>query len=106
MSVPDDENARQSRETDLRLRLVVDNVDIILWSVDAQGMLTLTEGRGLAKVGLVPGQSVGKSIFELYRGIPTVTENVRASLAGQERSYRATLRGRIFESHCSPLRLD
>lgn len=106
MPATEDESARQSRETDLRLRLVVDNVDIILWSVDAQGVLTLTEGQGLAKVGIAPGQSVGQSIFELYRGLPEVIENVRASLAGQERSYRASLRGRVFESRCSPLRLD
>jgi PAS domain S-box-containing protein len=106
MSAPDDETARQSRETDLRLRLVVDNVDIILWAVDARGVLTLTEGQGLTKVGIAPGESVGRSIFELYRGIPEVTENVRESLAGQERSYRATLRGRVFESRCSPLRSD
>jgi PAS domain S-box-containing protein len=106
MSAPDDESSRHSRETDLRLRLVVDNVDIILWSVDINGVLTLTEGLGLSKVGIAPGQSVGKSIFELYAAIPEVTENVRASLAGEERSYKAILRGRIFESRCSPLRLD
>ena len=88
------------------MRLVVDNVDIILWSVDVNGVLTLTEGQGLAKVGVRPGQSVGKSIFDLYADVPEVGENVRASLAGEERSYTTTLRGRIFESRCSPLRPD
>jgi signal transduction histidine kinase/CheY-like chemotaxis protein len=101
-----DDDARHGRETDLRLRLVVDNVDIILWSVDAHGVLTLTEGQGLSKVGIQPGQSVGRSIFELYEGVPDVADNVRASLAGEERSYTTTLRGRLFESRCSPLRSD
>jgi two-component system, cell cycle sensor histidine kinase and response regulator CckA len=105
MSGPDDGVARQSRDIDLRLRLVVDNVDIILWSVDAQGVLTMSEGRGLAKVGILPGQSVGKSMFELYPDVPAVAESVRGSLAGEERSYQTTLRGRVFESRCSPLRL-
>ena len=85
---------------------MVDNLDIILWSADAHGVLTLTEGQGLAKVGIGPGQSVGKSIFDLYAGVPEVAENVRASLNGEERSYTATLRGRLFESRCAPLRSE
>jgi len=84
--------------------MVVDNVPIILWAVDAQGVLTLTEGKGLAKLGLRPGQSVGQSIFDLYAGVPEVASHVRASLAGQEVSYTSTLGGRVFESLCAPMR--
>jgi PAS domain S-box-containing protein len=106
VSASDDESTRSHRETDLRLRLVVDNVPIILWAVDVAGVITLTEGKGLTKLGIRPGQSVGKSIFELYAHLPEVADNVRASLTGEERSYTTTLAGRVFESHCSPLRVD
>jgi signal transduction histidine kinase/ActR/RegA family two-component response regulator len=86
--------------------MVVDNVPIVLWAVDAQGVITLTEGKGLAKLGIAPGQSVGQSIFELYANVPGVAESVRASLAGQDGSYTTTVGGRIYESVCSPLRDD
>src|SRR5205814_5598918 len=72
VSAPDDESTRRQRETDLRLRLVVDNVPIILWAVDAAGVITLSEGKGLAKLGIRPGESVGQSIFDLYAHLPEV----------------------------------
>ncbi len=84
--------------------MVVDNVPIVLWAVDAQGVITLTEGKGLTTMGLRPGQSVGRSMFELYADVPEVAESVRASLAGEERSYVTTVGDRVYESLCSPLR--
>ena len=84
--------------------MVVDNVPIVLWAVDAQGIITLTEGKGLARLGIDPGQSVGKSIFDLYANTPAVSDSVRAALAGEERAYTTVLAGRVFESLCTPMR--
>jgi PAS domain S-box-containing protein len=104
VSPPPDESAAPSR--DLLLRKVVESAPIILWAVDAAGVLTLSEGRGLAKLGLRSGQSVGRSVFELYADVPEVIENLRHSLRGEERAATLTVGGRVFETLSSPLRDD
>ena len=54
------------RESEQRLRAVLNNAPITIFAVDEQGMFTLSEGKGLEKVGLKPGENVGVSAMELY----------------------------------------
>src|SRR5262249_59710919 len=53
-----------------RLRTVVANAPIVLFAVDRDGHITLSEGRGLQALGLAPGEVVGCSAFELYEHAP------------------------------------
>src|SRR5262249_20012026 len=62
------ENA--SRESDQRLRMVVRNVQVMLWTVDENGILKLLEGKSLGLVGLEAGKGVGKPAEEIFRNIP------------------------------------
>src|SRR6185295_14420400 len=52
------------RESEVRMRTVVSNAPIVLFTVDRDGIVTASEGRGLARVGLVPGEIVGRSLVE------------------------------------------
>src|SRR3712207_8927368 len=47
-------------------------------------------GRGLAALGLTPGEVVGCSVFELYADVPAIAANVRRALAGDARSEEHT----------------
>ncbi len=92
-------------DTELRLRAVVDSAPIVLFTTDAQGRFTLSEGRGLEPLGLTPGQVVGLSAFELYKDTPQITENIRRCMNGETVRDVVTVGELVYETLYSP-RLD
>jgi rsbT co-antagonist protein RsbR len=70
------------------LHAILDNLTIVVWVVDAAGMYVYHEGRGLARVGLRPGQMVGVSVFDVFKGLPAL-EVLRRGLAGEAAHYPA-----------------
>ena len=92
------------RESEDRLRTVVGNVPVILFATDREGVYTLSEGAGLRSVGLEPGQYVGQSIFDVYPGLPQVTDGARRALAGEAVTYLLRLGGVAMDVHLSPVR--
>ena len=86
------------------LRTVVENAPLVLWAIDRQGLFTLSEGRGLAHLGLKPGQSLGQSAFDMYKDFPDVIRNLRRALAGEEVLATLEVVGRAYETVIQPLR--
>jgi len=86
-----------------RLRTVVGNAPMILFSLDAEGIFTTSEGRGLELLGLAPGQVVGQSLFEFIGDNAVVETHVRRALAGEAVSYVSEVAGHIWENQCLPL---
>ena len=72
------------RDAEERLRSVVANAPVVLFAIDEQGVFTLSEGQGLSSLGLVPGQVVGCSAFEIYADHPKILDNLRRAMAGEE----------------------
>ena len=87
-----------------RLSTVIASSPIVLFSVDRNGMITLSEGRGLAALGVAPGQSVGQSVYDLYRDVPAVGENIRRALKGEEFTVLVEVGEVSFDTHFAPLR--
>jgi two-component system cell cycle sensor histidine kinase/response regulator CckA len=87
-----------------RLRRVVESAPLVLWSVDKDGIFTLSTGRALAHLGLEPGEAVGSSAFEMYRDSPEIVAALRRGLAGEEFSIVVEVVGRVFETRYTPLR--
>ena len=94
------------KETQERLRTVLSHLPIVLWAINAEGLITLSEGRGLEGFGLERGQQVGQSVFEVYEDLPWVLANVRRALAGETFTDELESSGRWFESHYQPYRHD
>jgi diguanylate cyclase (GGDEF)-like protein/PAS domain S-box-containing protein len=92
------------RASEERLRTVVSNAPVVLWSLDATGTFTLSEGRGLELLGLKPGEVVGQSVFDVYRDAPDVLEHTRRALAGEPFAATVQVGALTFESHYMPLR--
>lgn len=90
-------------ESEKRLRTVISNLPVVLFSYDAQGMFTLSEGKGLEPLGLNPGQVVGNSVFEVYKNEPDVLEQVKRSLAGEAFSGVVQVADMYFETWYTPL---
>ena len=92
------------REAEARLATVLANAPIVFWSVDEEGIFTISEGAGLKGLGRVSGQSVGHSIYDLYGDVPEIMESVRRALAGEACAVTVSVGGRAFDSRFAPLR--
>ncbi len=68
--------------SEARFRIVVKNSTPVVFMIDLEGKIILSEGKMLSSLGLDPGQHVGQSVFELYRDIPKAMEGLRIALAG------------------------
>ena len=93
---------RALKESQERLLRVITDAPIILWAMDLQGVITLSEGKGLSKIGLTPGELVGQSMFERNAGRPDVLEYIRQALKGEETTSLLETNGEVFETHYSP----
>ena len=87
-----------------RLRWVIASSPIVLFAFDRDGVFTLSEGRGLARLGLQPGQVVGSSVFDVYREHPDLLAQVRRALAGEEFSVVVEIGALAFETSYAPIR--
>jgi PAS domain S-box-containing protein len=92
------------RDAEERLRSVVANAPLVLFAIDEHGVFTLSEGLGLAALGLKPGQVVGCSAFELYREHPQIIDNIRRAMAGETFMDRADVGDLSFETWYAPTR--
>ena len=92
------------RTSEERYRTVVSNAPIVLFALDASGVITLSEGRGLQAMGLTPGQLVGRSAFETYRDFPQILDALHRVLAGETLTAILPLGDLVFETQFTPLR--
>ena len=73
------------RRTQRYLKVVADHAPLVLFATDREGRFTLSEGRLLDRLGLKPGQAVGRVATELYGDEPDLRGGLRLgqALAGQ-----------------------
>lgn len=90
------------RDTEQRLRSLVEHAPIVLFAVDRDGIFTLSEGRGLEMLGLKPGEVVGQSAYEIYKDVPRVIDNLRRGLAGESFSEVVRVGELAFETIYTP----
>ena len=97
------ESALALHESEERYRWVISNIPVVTFATDEKGIFTLSEGKGLDKLGLRPGQIVGESIFDLYRDSPGIMDAMRSALAGQEARDEVTIKDVHFDVFYTPL---
>lgn len=89
--------------TEARLRAVVANAPIVLFSIDQTGIFTLSEGKGLEPLGLRPGEVVGRSVYDLYHDNPEIIASVQRAFAGDTVTSVAEVAGLVYETYYAPL---
>ena len=94
------------RDTEQRLRAVIDHAPVVVFTTDRGGIFTLSEGRGLQALGLEAGQVVGLSAFEVYRDFPQICANLRTCLTGSMVNSVVRVGNLVFESLYVPRRGD
>jgi PAS domain S-box-containing protein len=91
------------RESEARLRAVMTGAPILLWVIDRQGVIRLSEGKELA--GHPASSLVGQSIYALFDAVlPELREQFQHVLAGHEVALRMEFAGATFDTRYSPLR--
>ncbi|MCZ7556856.1 MAG: PAS domain S-box protein [Bacteroidia bacterium] len=90
-------------DSEKRLRTVISNLPVILFSLDANGAFTLSEGRGLDALGLQPGQVVGRSVTEVYGGNPVILSNIEQVMRGEHLASIAEVEDKQFQTWYSPI---
>ena len=91
------------RLSEQRLRSVVTAAPLILFSLDGNGRFTLSEGKSLERLGLLPGQVVGQSAYDVYAGQPELLDHLERAYGGEEFSALAEVGGVTFKTWYSPV---
>jgi PAS domain S-box-containing protein len=89
--------------TQNRLGTVVSSAPIVLFALDTEGRFTISEGRGLEALGLLPGQVVGQSIFDVFRDFPQIHDFARRALNGEHVAVINTVTGVTYDTRATPL---
>jgi PAS domain S-box-containing protein len=99
------ETARALRETEARLRQVIDKAPIILLALDREGRVTLAEGSGLRPLKLTTSDLLGRSVLELMAHEEAALGHIRRALAGEELIATAYVRAydSWWETRWTPL---
>jgi len=83
--------------SEARLRTLISNFPLIVFSYDEEGVFTLSEGEGLERLGLEPGQVVGLSAFDVYEGQPEICAAIRQVLGGEPYRGNVEVAGVTFD---------
>lgn len=75
-----EETLKVSREL---LSTVLNNAPITIFAIDTKGVFTLSEGKGLEKANLKPGENVGVSAFKLFGTLPIIQPDGK-TITGRE----------------------
>jgi two-component system cell cycle sensor histidine kinase/response regulator CckA len=89
-------------EVRAQLHSVIGSMPIVLWAVDSAGVVTLSEGQGLMSLGLVPGQLVGLSVYDVYADAPEALEAISRALRGEANAEDVTVGGRMWSNRYFP----
>jgi len=95
------------RQSEQRLQAVISSAPVIVYAVDQDGIITMTEGNGLEAIQVAPNRLLGQSVFDVYRDKPEVIEAVNKALHGTASTIQTTQdfpQGQVhYEAAISPL---
>ncbi|HRE18877.1 MAG TPA: PAS domain S-box protein, partial [Rhodocyclaceae bacterium] len=106
MSLAIGQRERDLVASEARYRSVVSNAPVIFFEYDEHGIFTLSEGKGLARLGLKPNEAVGRSLFEMYRDHPDVCERARRAIQGELLQFTTRIENVFFDAYFNPVRDD
>lgn len=90
------------RQSEKNLRTVVNNANVLIFILDKNGVILLSEGKALELFKFKPGQIVGLSIFEIFEDDNKAITDMELAFQGYEIKSTFTIQSYIFESIYSP----
>jgi signal transduction histidine kinase/DNA-binding response OmpR family regulator len=98
-----EERTNELRKNQHLLVTLTSEVPIVMFSINKDGVFTISEGKGLSKIGLKPGQVVGLSVFEFYKDYPSIINQIKKALAGDEERSVEIVNGIYFDTIYQPV---
>lgn len=83
--------------------LIAENLPMIMYAIDTEGIFTFSHGSGLRLIGLRPGQVVGLSALEMYKDYPDIIHGLKTSLQGGKLHQTVVVNGLHLDTFYSPL---
>jgi PAS domain S-box-containing protein len=91
-------------ESEERFRALVTNTEEIVYVISRDGTFLVSEGKGLSRLGLKPGEVVGQSVFDLYGDYPDMLDAMRRAFDGDSVIGEVDVDGKYFRSWYAPYR--
>jgi two-component system cell cycle sensor histidine kinase/response regulator CckA len=85
------------------LSAVLSGAPILMFTTGCDGVITLSDGRALALLGLEPGEVVGRSAFDVFSDVSGAVENMRRALAGETVTFTSKIGALTFDTLYAPL---
>jgi len=95
------------RESEARLRVLVEQLPAVLWTVDRNFCFTSALGLGLAQLGLKPNEIVGMSLAEYFGTEDPTFQPIaahRRAIAGERVAFSLEWKDNSYACHVEPLR--
>jgi PAS domain S-box-containing protein len=101
------ETERALRESDARLRLMVEQLPALMWTIDKDLIFTSSIGAALEELSLTSNEVVGMSLYDYFRTddpdfLPIAMH--RKSLEGKATAFEIDWNSHTWETHTEPLR--
>ncbi|PSQ33307.1 hypothetical protein BRD09_01250 [Halobacteriales archaeon SW_10_68_16] len=108
-AVSTDITERKQRQQELAeleraVETICDNVPIVFYTFDEDGVFTRSQGKALDRIGFEPGEAVGQSVFDLYADRPEIIDHCERALDGEQVSATVEIGTGIFEAYYAPVR--
>jgi two-component system cell cycle sensor histidine kinase/response regulator CckA len=95
------------RDSEARLRVLVEQLPAALWTVDKNLCFTSAVGAGLARLGLKPNMVGGLSLFEYFDTTDSTFVPIaahRRAVGGEPLTFHSEWKGGSYTCHVEPLR--
>ena len=90
-------------QTDARMRSLIDLAPVMVWEIDPDGIITLSQGRALEIIGYAPGELVGTDAKDLFGDEPLLAADIEEILSGKEMTTTRVFAGRLIEARHTPV---
>ncbi|MFB6075225.1 MAG: PAS domain-containing protein [Haloarculaceae archaeon] len=97
------EARREMRQRTEHLRTVVENLPVVVFTLDATGEFAESYGAGLEPLGLEDGDLVGRSIVEAYGDYEGVVEDTERALDGEASRSELEIEGVVYDTWFEPV---
>jgi PAS domain S-box-containing protein len=98
------QTASRAQSHQQHLQVISDNLPVVIYALDAEGRFTYSGGKGLARLGLAPGEVVGQNALEVYRDYPDVVDAIRRALNGETHVQTLQLGNLWYQCYFVPQR--
>ncbi len=93
-----------ARQQQSWMTALMSNLPVVLFTLDRDGVFTMSEGHGLRAIGREPGEAVGQSIYERWAGREDIFDCVRRALAGETVTGTFDVGAVSYDATYGPLR--